>query len=550
MARDYRYDLAISFAGKSRAIAREIAAQIKRQGCEVFFDEDQEHELWGRNGKAAFARVYGEEARFCLVLISDDYDRRAWTVFEREVIEARQMREPDFLLPVMTDSYRPKWLPATRIYFDLGVRTIDDLFTLIMLRLGEREAPKDAFKRSATAKVEWMRKVGRGTWKNEPVPYYDRVFFPTAGHEWNKADTADGIYCIERSDGFLWWQAKTEGDANSLAVIEERLIVGTDRGFVHCFDAEAGSHLWSTRFEGAVLARPVRTSAGIVICTTQGELGVLDLESGRKTTSLDCQGPIVADPTIREGRLYVATTNGWLNDLSLEELSGRSRGGSQQTDVRGRSIPLTYLSQHHVTGQAPCGLHATPVFMRELVVLPFVRPTYFSVIPLAAVNLENWEQVWRGVDSKFNNHFGNIRSTPAVKDDLIITPVAYGNEVLAVDSMGAVEWSCHVGHPYFRQWGSPAIHKKQVLVPRFDGYVHSLRITTGRRCWSIFLGGEVGFGRIYGLNESLPGEDLEPDWENSDSCPLNSPVAVVDDDLFVLNEGGLACRISLGEGAS
>ena len=110
----YKYEFAISFAGDKRELAQRLAQSLRQVGFRVFFDEFLEHELLGANAADYFTQVFGRDSRFCIALISSQYDERDWTRIEREVIQARQLSDrTNFLLPVMTDTYRPQWLPAT-----------------------------------------------------------------------------------------------------------------------------------------------------------------------------------------------------------------------------------------------------------------------------------------------------------------------------------------------------------------------------------------------------------------------------------------------------
>ena len=79
--------------------------------------------------------------RFCIVLISNAYDRRDWTNLEREAVQARELRgERGILIPVPIEDYQPPWLPITRIRFDLWKRSIPELVTLLTKRYRFTEA--------------------------------------------------------------------------------------------------------------------------------------------------------------------------------------------------------------------------------------------------------------------------------------------------------------------------------------------------------------------------------------------------------------------------
>lgn len=211
MSNSYKYDIGISFAGIHRDIARVLAERLRLLDYTVFFDEHSEHELWGSNGKEHFGRVFGHEVKYCVVLISNSYDKNSWTSFEREILESRQLNDrSNFLLPVMMDDHRPDWLPATRIYFDLATRNLDELISLLCRRIPNRLSVVHR------PKLEWIQQIGIGTWKSHPIVLPDRVIIPTAGTRWNEADEADGIYSLNKADGKKLWMFHTTSDANSI----------------------------------------------------------------------------------------------------------------------------------------------------------------------------------------------------------------------------------------------------------------------------------------------------------------------------------------------
>ena len=128
----FRFDFALSFAGAQRDIARQLRDALDQRGFDVFFDKDFEEEMLGKNGIEYLRKVYSEESRYCVVLISKEYDRRNWTKLEREIMQARQLNSgDDILLPVLISDYKARWLLASRIYFDLKNRSLTDLVELL-----------------------------------------------------------------------------------------------------------------------------------------------------------------------------------------------------------------------------------------------------------------------------------------------------------------------------------------------------------------------------------------------------------------------------------
>ena len=81
---EYKYDLAISFAGEQRNLAEIFARRLDASGYSIFYDEFQQAELWGRDLSVALGNVYSREARYCLIILSTDYVAKPWTNHERQ----------------------------------------------------------------------------------------------------------------------------------------------------------------------------------------------------------------------------------------------------------------------------------------------------------------------------------------------------------------------------------------------------------------------------------------------------------------------------------
>ena len=46
---EYKYDVALSFAGEDRFYVDQVATILKEQGVSVFYDEFEEVDLWGKD---------------------------------------------------------------------------------------------------------------------------------------------------------------------------------------------------------------------------------------------------------------------------------------------------------------------------------------------------------------------------------------------------------------------------------------------------------------------------------------------------------------------
>jgi len=99
-----RYDVAISFAGEDRALARQVAKALQKKGVHVFFDESAAGELWGQDLYQYLKKIF-DESRLCVVIMSDHYRQGEWTRLEWEHLSAKARTQKSFaVFPVMVGS--------------------------------------------------------------------------------------------------------------------------------------------------------------------------------------------------------------------------------------------------------------------------------------------------------------------------------------------------------------------------------------------------------------------------------------------------------------
>ena len=134
----YEYDVAVSFAGPDRTVVETLVRELESQGLEVFYDFDEQAMLWGKDLRKELGRVYGEDAQFMIICLSDDYPERDWSVFEFEVGKsAAGKRTEDYLLPLIVGDARPSivGLPSTVGHLNLADRSATDVAQLVQEKL-------------------------------------------------------------------------------------------------------------------------------------------------------------------------------------------------------------------------------------------------------------------------------------------------------------------------------------------------------------------------------------------------------------------------------
>lgn len=134
--KNYDYDIALSFAGENREYVKEVANILKSYGVRVFYDEFEEHTLWGKNLISYLQDIYKEKAKYTIMFISEYYAKKIWTNHERNSMQERAFRESEeYILPARFDSTEIPGLYSTISYIDLNTKTPYEFVKVILLKI-------------------------------------------------------------------------------------------------------------------------------------------------------------------------------------------------------------------------------------------------------------------------------------------------------------------------------------------------------------------------------------------------------------------------------
>lgn len=106
----YEYEVAISFAGENRALAKHIANQLESLDIPVFFDEMFEANFLGHAWTKVFKEIFSEKSRFVLCLLDEHHERKIWPTFEREHFAPRVTEQS--VIPVYLDDTKFVGIPS------------------------------------------------------------------------------------------------------------------------------------------------------------------------------------------------------------------------------------------------------------------------------------------------------------------------------------------------------------------------------------------------------------------------------------------------------
>lgn len=104
---EYRYEVALSFAGEDRVFAEAVAKGLQEQGISVFYDDYSQEELWGEDLNIKLREIYYARSRYCIMIVSQHYIEKMWPSYERQQAIERLIEQNGtaYILPVKLDGF-------------------------------------------------------------------------------------------------------------------------------------------------------------------------------------------------------------------------------------------------------------------------------------------------------------------------------------------------------------------------------------------------------------------------------------------------------------
>lgn len=142
----YKYDFGLSFAGEDREYPKELARLLKDERVRVFYDNDEEADLWGQDLYQKFQQIYGQECRFFIPFVSANYIAKRWPKHELKQAQARDFKsDVEYILPLRLDDTELPGINDTTAYVDLRTRSMEDVAQLCLKKLIRDSAIRQLF---------------------------------------------------------------------------------------------------------------------------------------------------------------------------------------------------------------------------------------------------------------------------------------------------------------------------------------------------------------------------------------------------------------------
>src|SRR3990170_6647238 len=141
----FKYDIAVSFAGEDRPVVEEFVNVLATNNVSVFYDSWEQAQLWGKDLYQHLDMIYQQAARYCVIFISENYVKKAWTKHELRSAQARAFQQnSEYILPIKLDETELPGLPSTIAYIYLRQTTIKDIANILFEKIGAAKKPNVA----------------------------------------------------------------------------------------------------------------------------------------------------------------------------------------------------------------------------------------------------------------------------------------------------------------------------------------------------------------------------------------------------------------------
>lgn len=132
---EYRFHVAISFAGPQREHAKALAELLQEEDIKVFYDEFEPEELFGEDLRRRFRQIFGSEARLVVVIWSKSYAERLWPNREFKAVRERFQQQPRCLTVIRADDTDLPPDLSSIGYLDAPRHTTEEIARLICSKL-------------------------------------------------------------------------------------------------------------------------------------------------------------------------------------------------------------------------------------------------------------------------------------------------------------------------------------------------------------------------------------------------------------------------------
>jgi len=121
--------------------------------------------------------------------------------------------------------------------------------------------------------------------------------------------------CLNRKTGDVQWSFE-EGGSNDLAIGKNHLIISRYTGKLICINKIDGTKAWEYKFKKEIPSTPVVVDDKVIVGTDKTPIYIFDIKTGRIQWRFTQKGGISGIPYVNGNNLYFLTNGGYIYKLS------------------------------------------------------------------------------------------------------------------------------------------------------------------------------------------------------------------------------------------
>jgi cysteine-rich repeat protein/parallel beta-helix repeat protein len=308
-----------------------------------------------------------------------------------------------------------------------------------------------------------------------------------------------------------FWSFETGGNVRSSpAVVDGKVFVGSDDGFVYCFDAKTGNVIWKLAIRGSVFSSPAVVNGMVFVGSTyDGILYSLDAETGDIYWMFPLGGSIFSSPAVADGMVFVGSDDGKIYAIDY--------GTSQQKWIF----------------QTGGSVRSSPAVKEGLLFVGSDDGNIYCLNSTTGIELSSYTVGRR------------VRSSPTIAQNALVIASNDGN-VYGFDFSAelSLNWIFTINSPRgLWEYSSPAVTGNNIFIAS-TGLLYCLDAITGNTLWTrtiegtmfssaavadgmVFVGSDDG--KIYAIDYA---EGIRT-WSSQTGGSIFSSPAVADGMVFV-----------------
>ena len=136
----FEYDVAVSFAEADKAVAEEFVYLLTQRNITSYLDEYTSPDQWG-DIVDHLVNLFARKARYCVLLVSEQYPLNAWTETERTSAREGALRDAEeYILPLRLDNTDVPGMNEVKGYRDVREHSMESIVQWLEKKLRETES--------------------------------------------------------------------------------------------------------------------------------------------------------------------------------------------------------------------------------------------------------------------------------------------------------------------------------------------------------------------------------------------------------------------------